>query len=119
MDRQKLIKETLDDLSKAQINLGSDTARQTMVRLINAVLSSEEVIQTNYTVNDKVKVIGTLQTRAGEWDGAWTQDMYHTLSLNKNRGESPTLVVAEDAGLKRGVLCHDGNYWPHRVLIKV
>jgi hypothetical protein len=71
---------------------------------------------TEYKKDDKVKVIGRLHGNTGGWKRVWTQDMYHTISLNKNRGESPVLTVAKDCGIEIGVLCHDGNYWPHRVL---
>ena len=71
---------------------------------------------TTYKKNDRVKVIGRLHGNTGGWKRPWTKDMYHTISLNKNGGESPVLVVVQDDGEAEGVLCHDGNHWPHRVL---
>lgn len=76
-------------------------------------------MKTKYVKGERVKVIGRLDSNSCEWKGTWTSDMWHTINRNPKFGRikvEPHLTVVKDHGLKKGVYCHDGNYWPHRVL---
>jgi len=71
---------------------------------------------TEYKKDDRVKVIGRIDSNSGGWKGVFTNDMYHTIHRNRQKHQRPVLTVVEDCGAKIGVLCHDANYWPHQVL---